>query len=351
LKGWNVVFIILIFLITSVFTFSVRADDSKDILYAAELNRLVLGTRAAAMGAGGVALPFDATAMVWNPASSSFATSGEVAAEYASLYGGMSSIACGAFRTPLQQKTSVGLLYEPFLSGKIDRWDSLPGTYLERQMNPSMRANGSNVGTFTNTQHLLMLALSKIFQLPVPRPSSYSYPLPIELAVGVGFKGYWQTMNPKGKLRMGMNFNCDVGMLLHIGIDYDISKNMTNREFYAGLSIKDVLGTKVIWLHSPTNYEEKVDKDEYVGFSYVDKTGILWANWTVTLAGEWFYRKTVHFGIEAQFWNLISFRAGISDKIPTLGAGVLYKKISLDYAFSFDDLAYSPLRLSLGYTF
>jgi hypothetical protein len=34
-----------------------------------------------------------------------------------------------------------------------------------------------------------------------------------------------------------------------------------------------------------------------------------------------------------------------------LGAGVQYKKISLDYAFSFDDLAYSPVRLSLGYAF
>jgi hypothetical protein len=326
-------------------------DASSDIRYAAELNRMSAGSRAAAMGAGGVALPFDATGIIWNPASSSFAAAGDVAAEYASLYGGMSSKACFAFRTPLQEGMSVGALYEPFLSGDIDRWDSLPGTYLERQMDPLMRADGSSVGTFTNTQHLLMLALAKRFNVPVPRPSSYSYPLPIELAVGLSFKGYWQTMNLQRKTRMGMNFNCDVGCLLHVGVDYDILKQMPNREFFIGISIKDALGTKVIWLHSPVDYQERVDRVEYLGASYVDKTGILGANWTVTVAGERFYKNTVHCGLEAQYWDMVSFRAGLSDKVPVLGIGVLYKRISLDYAFSFDDLAYSPVRLSLGYVF
>jgi hypothetical protein len=196
-----------------------------------------------------------------------------------------------------------------------------------------------------------MLALAKRFNLPVPRPTSYSYPLPMELAIGLSFKGYWQTMNIQKKMRMGMNFNCDVGCLLHIGVDYDILKQRTSREIFAGISVKDALGTKVIWLHSPSDYQERVDRVEYVGFSYVDKTGILGANWTLTIAGERFYKKTIHCGIEAQFWNMIAFRAGLSDKIPVLGMGVQYKKISLDYAFSFDDLAYSPVRLSLGYVF
>jgi hypothetical protein len=344
--------IFLLYLLVGGLTFSAIAGGASDVRYAAELNRMAAGARAAAMGGGGVALPFDATSIIWNPASSSFTASSDVAAEYASIGGGMSSKACAAFRTPLQQKMSVGLLYEPFLSGTIDAWDSLPGTYLERQLNPSMRADGSNIGTFTNTQHLLMVALSKTFPLPIPRPSSYSYPLPLELTAGVSFKGYWQTMTLRKKTRMGMNFNCDAGLMLHLGIDYDITKKMITREFYAGISAKDALGTKVVWLHSPEGYQEKVDKDQYVGFSYVDKTGILGANWTFTLAGERFYGKnTVHCGLEAQWWNVLCFRAGLSDKIPTLGAGVRYKRIILDYALSFDELAFSPLRVSLGYVF
>jgi hypothetical protein len=244
-----------------------------------------------------------------------------------------------------------GVLYEPFLSGDIDQWDSLPGTYLERQMDPSKRADGSSLGEFTNTQHILLLTLAKLFALPVPRPSSYSYPLPIDLSCGISFKGYWETMNPRGKLRMGMNFNCDIGFLLHIGLDYNIAKELVSREIFVGISLKDALATKVTWLHSPSDYQEPVDKDEFMGISYVDKSGILGANWTVSLVGERFYTKTVHYGIEAQFWNIAAFRAGLSGKIPTVGLGLTYRRITLDYALSFDDLAVSPVRLSLGYAF
>jgi hypothetical protein len=77
------------------------------------------------MGADGVAMPFDATGIIWNPASSSFAVSSDVAVEYASLYSGMSSKGCAAFRTPLQEGMSIGVLSEPFISGEISRWNSL----------------------------------------------------------------------------------------------------------------------------------------------------------------------------------------------------------------------------------
>jgi len=330
----------------------VRADSLPSaVQYAAELNRIPVGCRSAAMGNCGAVQPFDAASIVWNPAATSFCSLNEVSAEYASLYGGLSSQACAAFRAPLKEGMSVGIAYEPFFSGDINLWDSLPGTYLQRQMDPAKRADGSSQGIFTNAQNTLSLSLSKLFSLPIERPTSYSYPLPIEVATGLSFKGYWQTMNPRGKLRMGMNVNCDLGLLLHVGIDYDVSRKMVSRECFAGISIKDALGTKVVWLHSPADYQEKVDASEYFGFSYVDKTGILGANWTLTLGGARFYTTVFHGGIEAQFWNMVAFRAGLSDKTITAGVGLAYRSYCLDYAFSFDDLAYSPLRLSLGYSF
>jgi len=149
-------------------------------------------------------------------------------------------------------------------------------------------------------------------------------------------------------LRMGVNVNCDAGLVLRIGLDYDLSSQTVSREIYAAASLRDALGTQVTWLHSPDNYQEKVDRLQYYGVSYVDKTGILAAHWTVSLAIEKSYELTYHGGIEALFWEMLAFRAGMSDKVPTLGAGVRYKRYYLDYAFSFDDVASSPLRLSLG---
>jgi hypothetical protein len=345
--------IILLLLTVIAIAFSqVNADSlPSDIRYAAELNRLPAGCRSAAMGNCGVAQPMDAAGIFWNPAAASFAKSSELSAEYASLYGGMSSQACAAFRAPFQEGMSFGIGYEPFFSGDINQWDSLPGTYLQRQLDPSMRADGSSQGIFTNTQHILLLSLAKLFPLPIARPTSYSYPLPLDLAAGLSFKGYWQTMNPKGKLRMGMNANCDLGLMLHVGIDYDVNKKAVCREAYVGLSVKDVLGTKVIWLHSPTGYQEKVDASEYFGCLYVDKTGLLGANWTLALGAERSYVNAFHGGIEAQYWDMVAFRAGLSDKTVTLGVGIAYKSYCFDYAFSFDDLDNSPVRLSLGYSF
>jgi hypothetical protein len=341
-----VVFIAIIILMAGLIV-PARAD-STDIRYAAELNVVPVGCRSTAMGNTGVALPFDAVSMFWNPAAAAFAHSYDVSAEYAQLYGGLSSQACAAFRAPLQDGVSVGLIYEPFFSGDISRWDSLPGTYLERQIDPTLRADGSNKGVFTNNQNILSLSLAKLFELPVPRPASYSYPLPVELSAGVSFKGFWQTMNPGGKLRMGVNVNCDAGLVLRIGLDYDMSSQTVSREIYAAASLRDALGTQVTWLHSPDNYQEQVDRLQFYGISYVDKTGILAAHWTVSLAIEKSYELTYHGGIEALFWDMLAFRAGMSDKVPTLGAGVRYKRYYLDYAFSFDDVASSPLRLSLG---
>ena len=322
--------------------------DTTDILYAAELNSVPVGCRSTAMGNTGIALPFEAVSMFWNPAAASFVHSYDVSAEYAQLYGGLSSQACAAFRAPLQDGVSVGLIYEPFFSGDISRWDTLQGTYLDRQMDPTLRANGSSEGVFTNNQNILSLSLAKLFELPVPRPTSYSYPLPVELSVGVSFKGFWETMNPDGKLRMGVNVNCDAGVVLRVGLDYDMSRQAVSREIYAAFSLRDALETQVSWLHSPDEYQEQVDQLQYYGISYVDKTGLLAAQWTVAFSLEKSYQITYHAGIEALFWDMLAFRAGMSENVPTIGAGIRYKRYYLDYAFSFDDIASSPLRVSLG---
>jgi hypothetical protein len=344
-------FLVIVVLFAGLASWAKADSLNTQIQYASELNSVSVGCRASAMGNTGVALPFDAVSMFWNPAAASYVNAYDISAEYAQLYGGLSSEACAAFRAPLQDAMSVGLIYEPFFSGDISRWDTLSGSYLQRQMDPSLRADGSDNGSFSNNQNILSLTIAKLFDLPVPRPASYAYPLPVDLSLGVSFKGYWQTMNPDGKLRMGMNVNCDVGAILRVGLDYDLTSQSVTREIFGAIALRDALGTQVSWLHSPVNYQEPVDRLQYYGISYVDKTNILSAHWTLSFSVEKSYSVTYHGGIEALFWEMLAFRAGMSENVPTLGAGVRYKQYYLDYAFSFDDVSYSPLRVSLGFRF
>jgi len=325
--------------------------QSSSVQYAAELNNIPSSCRIAAMGDAGVAVPLDAAGVFWNPAAHAFVNQYEVSAEYAKLYDGLSSHGCAAIHVPLQEQMSVAAFYARFQSGPISEWDSLPGTEEERLQNPDLRADGSNNGLFYNDQNLAILSLAKIFPMPIPRPESYSYPLPVDLSVGLSFKDFWQTLNPGGKVRMGMNINCDAGLLLRVSIDYNLAKKEVCREIYAGVSIKDFLGTRVVWLHSPENYQETVDGSQYYGVSYIDKTRFLGANWLVSFALEKSYDLTYHAGIEAQFFDMVALRAGLSQDVFTCGVGVTYRTYSLDYAFRFDDIDFSPLRLALRVVF
>jgi hypothetical protein len=329
----------------------VAAQSATSVRYAAELNTIPSSCRVAAMGDAGVALPLDAAGVFWNPAAAVFVTSYEISAEYANLYGGLSSQLCAAFHVPLQDRMCLTAFYSRFASGDITRWDTLAGTEQTRLEDPSLRADGSNLGTFTNDQNLLSVSIAKVFDFSFLRSSTYNFPLPIELAVGIGFKNFWQTMNPGGIVYMGMNINGDAGGLLRIGLDYDLQRKQVSRELYLGASVKDFFGTKVVWLHSPDNYQETVDKSQYVGVSYIDKTHFLGANWIATVAMQKEYSVTYHAGLSAQFFDMATIRAGISDKVFTCGAGFTYRNYSLDYAFRFDDIDISPLRVSLQYSF
>ena len=126
--------------------------------------------------------------------------------------------------------------------------------------------------------------------------------------------------------------------MVRIGLDYDLSKKVTNRNIVFGNCCRDFLPAEIIWVHSPLGYREKIRYSHYYGISYVDKSGDLGGNWTFALALDKQYTTSLRLGLEAEFWNIAVFRAGLSGKIPTLGAGVHYKRYYMDYAFRFDKI-------------
>jgi hypothetical protein len=304
----------------------------------------------AAMGDAGTALPFTPAAVFWNPSTPAFLPSFQASAEYGQLYSGLSQTGCFALKAPLQNQIAISALYIPFLSGDMERHSALEQSVIEMEETGNW-PSGEPDGIFHNDQHLFGLSIAKLFPLPVPRPGGFSTPFPVDFGVGCSFKWFWQYMNPDGITRMGMNVNLDLGMILRIGAEYDLARKRVNREIYLGVALKDVLPSRVIWMYTTEPYQEVVDMASYFGMAYVDKTGLLWADWTISAGIKKSYDVTYHWGIEATLFEIASIRAGLSNRIPTIGAGVAYKRYTIDYAFRFDEIAYSPLRLSLGFSF
>ncbi len=325
--------------------------DEMQLRYAADMAHLPAGADIAAMGDAGVVLPKRALSVIWNPASVSFARQVELSAEIADIYHGLSRQACFALRIPYQSQMASSIVYLPFLSGDIPCFDSLPSTYEQSLKDASLRSSGTPLGYFRNNQHLMILTLGKLLALKMPTIPGSGLPRPLNISAGMSLKGYWQTMNPKDKKYMGVGVNADAGVMVSIGLDFDLSRKETSRTLIMGIAVRDFLPSEIIWVHSPVQYSEKIRYSHYYGISYVDKSGDLGGNWTFALGLDKQYTTSLRLGLEAEFWNIAVFRAGLSGKIPTLGAGVHYKRYYMDYAFRFDKIDFSFLRLNLGVLF
>ena len=329
---------------------SAQTMEELEIRYAGELNHIPVGCRTVGMGNTGVVLPYSNMSFPWNPSLISLSESYEVSVEGAKLYGGLSSLGMISFNAPVQNEVFAGIFYKAFFPDDIMEYDSLPDTFLDRQY--TYNIDGYPIkGIFHNNQHSIIACVAKLFSIPIPRPSSHSLPLPVDIGIGLNVKSLIQTMTPGDKVRMGYNVNIDVGTVLRMGVDYDLAEESIRREVLIGIALRDIIPTKMIWLHSYEDYEEPIDYSQYYGVSYIDRSGFLFGNWTIALSLHRQYETTLHAGLEGEFFNMVAFRAGISNKIATLGAGVHYKRYSIDYSFTFDEIDYSFLRLAVGVKF
>ncbi|KMQ51607.1 hypothetical protein CHISP_1364 [Chitinispirillum alkaliphilum] len=329
---------------------------SDEIRYAGEMSYLPVGAAISAMGDAGVALPGRAVSSHWNPAASSMSSDFEISAEYANLFWGLSHHGVFAFAAPIQNSMGFSGLWIPYYSGMITKWDTLSGTYLERLHDPNLRPDGSGVGYLYNTHQMIVLSLSRLFPLSMPRAAASGLPRSADFAAGINFRGLWQTMHLDDKVRLGMNATFDIGMLVRFGIDYDFARKIVSRQLTLGFSWRNIVPSQITWTHSDDGsgkreYREPVHGVQMYGITYTDKSGIAGANWVISGAIQNGYSLTYHIGLEGEFWETVSFRAGLSDKVPTMGAGIRYRNYHLDYAFRFDQLDHSPLRLSFGVKF
>lgn len=329
----------------------------QDIRYAAEHTNVDIGVRAIAMGGTGVSLTGGGITSYWNPSLISLDPHYKVFVEGSRLYGGLSNIGSANAVVPINKGPHLGLLYDAFFSGDITQWDSLPGTATDRLYNPELRPTAqSGRGVFHNNSHIAAVTAAKSFSLSLPRPQGFSVPFPVDVAGGINFKYHWQTLTPDDDVRIGMNVNVDVGVSARIGVDFDLQSQTVSREIVIGLAVKNALPTKETWLGSYEDYGETVDASYYYGMSYADRSGFLFADWTVAVSLERAYKTSAHIGLEALFWDHVAFRAGVDNRIPTVGAGVQFKlgpldMIAIDYALVFNELAITPLCLSVGSAF
>ncbi|MCX7727628.1 MAG: hypothetical protein N2053_12370, partial [Chitinispirillaceae bacterium] len=303
----------------------------------------------------GVILLRRAYSTLWNPAAASFLNKYEFTIEGADLYGHISQHGCIAVTAPIHKSIGAAISYQPFYSGVIEEYDSISPSTVESGIKTF-----SPTGYFKNYHHLFTLSSARKLSWVLPRFSETDIKRTADFAAGVNIKAYLQTMNLRGYRYIGMGYNFDFGLAAKIVLDTDLKTGEMIREFIVGATIRDFFPSNVKWIYSvktklynsPQGYREPFSSGQYYGIAYIDKSGDFFADWTIALCLHKEYGKiTYHGGIEAEIFKTICFRIGLSDRIPTLGAGIKYKNFFTDYALRFDEINPSYIRLTLGVFF
>ena len=286
--------------------------------YAGEFIALGVGARALGMGGAFAALANDVTAGYWNPAGLSRINYPEFILMHDAEFGGLVNNDYGAVAIPVGTSTSLGLsIVRVGVDDIADTRNAGVDANGNLTYDPSQftRVDPSRVTYFNAADWAMYFTYSH------KQSETFSYGANVKLirrdlaeysAMGIGFDvGFWYS--PMENLALGAN-------------------------------VQDITTTLVAW---STGRNELISPTVKLGSAYffdlfggklapaVDADLRFEDRQSASTAHIGAVSLDLHGGLEYQFKNLIALRAGYSDvKQLTLGAGVHFPKLNIDYAFA-----------------
>jgi hypothetical protein len=291
--------------------------------YAGEFMAFGVGGRALAMGSASVAVASDVTAGYWNPAGLAKIDYPQFMLMHDEQFGSLVNFDYAAAAMPMGPKASLGI---SVMRVGVDNIADTRNAGVDQNGNLTYDPNqfsrvDPNRVTYFNAADWSVYA-------------TYAVRVSDDLSYGANIKLIRRSAADHGATGVGFD----------LGLRYNAADNLV-----LGANIQDVTTTLLAW---DTGRNELVSPAVRLGSVYfIDLFGGRFAP-AVDADIRFENRQTastfhagrvsvdVHGGLEFCWKELVSLRAGYSDtKQPTLGAGVRFKKISIDYSFAkFDGL-------------
>jgi hypothetical protein len=286
--------------------------------YAGEFLSIGVGARALAMGGAAAAMVNDVTAGYWNPAALARINYPQFILMHDAEFGGLVNNDYGAVAIPVGPSTSLGL--SVIRVGVDDIADT---------RNAGVDANGNvtyDPSQFTRVDpgrvtYFNAADWALYFTYAHRQSETFSYGANVKLirrdlaeysAMGIGFDvGFWYT--PCENLLLGANLQDITTTLVawNTGRNELISPTVKLGSAY----FFDLLGGRIA---PAADFDIRFENRQTASTAHVGPVSL-----------------DVHGGIEYDFRGLVALRAGYSDvKQLTLGAGVHFPKLNIDYSFA-----------------
>ena len=166
------------------------------------------------------------------------------------------------------------------------------------------------------------------------------FEMPIEIPIGVTFKYINQSLDNYTGSAIGF----DLGSMIRFKLS-DFLNTPWLGTFAYSLSIKDILGTSVKW-DTENQTEDEIPMHFYHGIEITQPIEWIDSELTLLYMYDSKYDGLHNLGFEFAYNEMIAARVGYRDNEITLGAGLHYWMLTLDYAMLPHDLGNSH-RVSL----
>lgn len=296
--------------------------------YAGDFMMIGSGVRALGMGGAFSALADDGSAIYWNASGISGIKKREVSAMHAFLYGGLASYDNVSYVQPLPNGVSIGVNLTRLTVSDIPHFSEsyLIGTNVDQRINNSAyHLPGIPDGKFGSADDLYQFAFAKQFSYDANMGWLF-FEIPFDFHLGGNVKFV--------KRKLWKNYGTGAGFDLSFKVSTDMAVVFDQEELGKldfGMNFQDVAGTKIAW-DTTNNMTDEVLFNTKLGLAVRQPIPPLKSELKLAYDYDYVFDGSSHYGIEWDYADKGSLRAGYYEKNISFGASINIYDVYLDYA-------------------
>ncbi|MFC1887814.1 hypothetical protein ACFLYK_03295 [Candidatus Cloacimonadota bacterium] len=301
--------------------------------YAGDFIKIGSGVRALGMGGAFASVADDCYAFFWNPAGIAQLDDLQIGLMRAYLYRDLAYYDNFSFCQPLPNSVAIGINWTRLTIEDIPVYgeEHLVGTVDHRAAFPWLNLTGVPDDEFTSTDDLFQIAFSKYLHYDLNIGWNFSE-IPLDICLGSNIKYIKRSILDN----VGTGVGFDLALLLRtsLGVLFDLDEL---GDIALGLNFQDLGSTTIVW-DTESKHEDEILFNTKMGISFIQPLNFIKSKLILAMDTDYVYETVQRFGMEFQYGEHVSCRAGYQEDVISTGASLKLFDIYLDYAFINDVL-------------
>ena len=297
--------------------------------YAGATLELGIGPRPLALGGAAAAMAGGPEMFRYNPAGLGLTRERQIGLMYAPTFGSiadpLATFHYVGVALPLAAGATMALHWTRFSAGEIPIYPKLEGdSFIDRLRDPALRPDGTPAGYFSDVEDGFFLSFARLFRFTLPLGWLYT-DLEVEVPAGLNAKVLRQSLHTSSASGVGI----DLGIMARFSLAQLLQLRGAG-QLSLGLSALDATQTTLVWNNQR---EEKIAATLLWGAAYSQPLpfhqSLLTFYWSLRRQEE----RWPLFGLEYQLRGA-ALRLGYNQAGLTAGAGLQWRRLRVDYAFT-----------------